>query len=365
MAHELSEIERETCAEFQRLIEEEKQAIADHQLALTLSGLSTDDPEFLLSSTYATNLSNNRSLGTDEQWARAKELYAEIHAYEIAARTTSEPRDASNSDETEANSDAGQVPDEDSTVCDACLDKVPTADTMTLACEPVAHRYCRGCISDLFNMALGDVSLFPPSCCNVPIPLDICRAVLSKEYIKKFDLKVEELATPNPTYCANTGCTVFIRIQDISAGVGTCAECKETTCVQCKHGAHDGLCPTDPHVQLLMDAAKRAKWQQCTKCRNLVELSQGCFHMICRCSHAFCYLCGVPWKTCTCPQWDENYLNRPVPVTPIEPAPEHTHSWVQVRGSSCMDCGADWLPYVMRCSGCAFASCWRCIHNRD
>lgn len=87
MARELLETEHETCAEFERLLEEERQAIADHQLALNLSGLSIDDPECVLSSTYATNLSNDRSLGTDEQWARAKELYAEIHAYEIAPQT--------------------------------------------------------------------------------------------------------------------------------------------------------------------------------------------------------------------------------------------------------------------------------------
>ncbi|KAG9190855.1 hypothetical protein G6011_08943 [Alternaria panax] len=84
MAREPSESERESCAEFGRLVEEEKQATADHQLALTLSGLTTNDPNFLLGSTYARNLSNDRSLGADAQWARAKELYAEIHAYEVA-----------------------------------------------------------------------------------------------------------------------------------------------------------------------------------------------------------------------------------------------------------------------------------------
>ena len=49
MARELSETERETDVEFEKLLEEERQAIADHQLALTLAGLSTEDPEFILS----------------------------------------------------------------------------------------------------------------------------------------------------------------------------------------------------------------------------------------------------------------------------------------------------------------------------
>ena len=37
---------RESRVEFERLVEEEKQAIADHQLTSVLSGLSTDDQSF-------------------------------------------------------------------------------------------------------------------------------------------------------------------------------------------------------------------------------------------------------------------------------------------------------------------------------
>jgi hypothetical protein len=65
MACERSETERESCAEFERLVKEEKQAIADYLLALALSGSSTDDSDCLLSSTYATNLFNNRSLSIE------------------------------------------------------------------------------------------------------------------------------------------------------------------------------------------------------------------------------------------------------------------------------------------------------------
>lgn len=31
---------------------------------------------------------------------------------------------------------------------------------------------------------------------------------------------------------------------------------------------------------------------------------------MCLCSTQFCYLCAAPWKTCECPQWDENRLVR-------------------------------------------------------
>ncbi|KAF2477171.1 uncharacterized protein BDR25DRAFT_158520, partial [Lindgomyces ingoldianus] len=195
------------------------------------------------------------------------------------------------------------------TQCSACLEHVPNKLTIKLECKPEAHVYCHECLLNLFKSALKDNDLFPPRCCRVPIPLDTCRAILPKAMIKDFDLKVEEMATPNPTYCHNPDCAKFLLSRDIRAKVGTCPFCKSKTCVECKAKDHDrGLCEEDPHVQLLMDAAKRSKWQQCLRCNNMVELAVGCFHMTCRCSHQFCYLCGVQWKECRCPQWDENYL---------------------------------------------------------
>ncbi|KAF2875604.1 hypothetical protein BDV95DRAFT_462350, partial [Massariosphaeria phaeospora] len=188
--------------------------------------------------------------------------------------------------------------------CTACLEIVQSKATIQLQCKPVPHVYCRPCLMHLFKSALTVDSLFPPRCCE-PIPLDTCRTLLSKELVKDFDLKVEEFATPNPTHCAHAKCGKFIRARDIRNGTGMCVFCRGKTCAVCKNQAHQGLCPSDPHVQLLMDAASRSKWQQCGNCKNMVELSSGCFHMTCRCRHQFCYLCGVKWKQCLCPTADE------------------------------------------------------------
>lgn len=93
----------------------------------------------------------------------------------------------------------------------------------------------------------------------------------------------------------------------------------------------------------------------------------------CRCKHQFCYLCGRKWKRCSCPQWDEDYLTRPLPAAAppaparappraSEPAPEDCrYNWATRRPGYCQDCGADWYPWVLRCSDCAFTSCRRCI----
>ncbi|ORY10069.1 hypothetical protein BCR34DRAFT_439487, partial [Clohesyomyces aquaticus] len=206
--------------------------------------------------------------------------------------------------------------------CVACGDVVPEQDTLTLACKPDPHVYCHMCLCELFTASLFDTELFPPRCCKIPIPLDTCRAILPKHMIKDFDLKVEEMATPNPTYCFQPSCANFIRPRDVDTGkgVGVCVFCASRTCVTCKGKEHNGLCPEDPHVKLLLDVAKRSLWQQCKSCKNMVELTHGCFHMSrygsltrrsrCRCRHQFCYLCGLQWKTCRCPSAEENYVIR-------------------------------------------------------
>jgi hypothetical protein len=67
-------------------------------------------------------------------------------------------------------------------------------------------------------------------------------------------------------------------------------------------------CPNDADTQALLQAARIAGWARCYRCRMMVELTQGCYHMTCRCRAEFCYLCAAHWKTCPCPQWDEDRL---------------------------------------------------------
>lgn len=159
----------------------------------------------------------------------------------------------------ETSTEAELIQDEVLVECDACGDRVPTADMLDSYCEPVSHSYCHCRLFDLFAMALNDVSLFPPRCCKVLIPLKVSRAILPKDCIKEFDLKAEELVTSDPNYCANADCTLFVRSKQIEANVGTCVEYEGQTCVQRKPRAHVGLYPSDLHVHL-MDAAKRWKW---------------------------------------------------------------------------------------------------------
>ncbi|KAJ8117531.1 hypothetical protein OPT61_g1279 [Boeremia exigua] len=202
----------------------------------------------------------------DTQWEMAKELYASafdgdgIHSA-LEEEATVADRAPLHGIRTTAATKLKKTAQDSNTfiMCNACLEVVYTKDTLQLQCE---HTYCRTCLLDLFTSSISNPTLFPPRCCKVSVPLDTCRVMLPKQLIKEFDLKVEELATSNPTYCANADCHSFIQPKDIVAEVGSCVFCQEKTCVQCKNQSHDGLCPSDPHVQLLMDIAKRSKWQQ-------------------------------------------------------------------------------------------------------
>ena len=268
---------------FKKLLEEEKQAVDDYQLAMRLAGMSASNAS---RADYEGQLCEAENCDDDTQWEIAKHLYAspfEGDNTELApeggpVQPNVADRAPLHGIRTAATEQAQHqiLGSKALTKCNACMEFVPSKTPLHLQCT---HIYCRTCLLDLFASAISNPTLFPPRCCKLPFPLDTCRAMLPKELIKEFDFKIEELATPNPTYCANADCSKFIRPKDIKHEVGSCVFCREKTCVQCKNQSHTGSCPSDPHVQLLMDAAKRSKWQQCTKCNNMVELAQGCFHM--------------------------------------------------------------------------------------
>lgn len=275
--------EHENHVAFAKLLEQDKQAVSDHQLAMSLHGLKIDHPDVKSCSEYEVSLCDTKACSADEQWEKAKEQYAaafrhDLPSLKVTLHVDADEVDFENELE-EANTDEsedGSAQVKSVSICNACLEVVLTEDTLALVCD---HTYCRSCLTDHFKTALVDTGLFPPRCCKTAIPVETCRAILPKNLVKDFDLKVEELAHPNPTYCSTLDCTEFIRIKDIKNDIGTCVFCKAKTCVVCKGEEHEGLCPQDPHVVLLMAVAKRSKWQQCSRCKTMVELSQGCFHM--------------------------------------------------------------------------------------
>jgi hypothetical protein len=164
--------------------------------------------------------------------------------------------------------------------CTACRDQHPV--TNLVRSPSCGHEYCHGCLASLFAASLADETLFPPKCCQQPIPVENCRHFLTPDFIEQFNAKKIEYDTPNPTYCHRRACSAFVPPLSIHGHVAFCEQiaCFGETCTICKGAAHTGNdCPEDPatHDMLLLAAAEG--WQRCRSCKRFVELQTGCNHI--------------------------------------------------------------------------------------
>lgn len=115
----------------------------------------------------------------------------------------------------------------------------------------------------------------------------------------------------------------------------------------------------------------------------------------CHCKAQFCYVCGEPWKTCECPQWDEDRLTiRAAEIATRHPnrrlyqpgqAPRraddpatiaaiaahlrdhhlciHEH-WQRLEGPhTCEQCGDDLRNFIFECRQCLITRCYRCVED--
>ncbi|KAF5869055.1 putative ibr finger domain protein [Botrytis fragariae] len=160
--------------------------------------------------------------------------------------------------------------------CVICRDEISFCDAARVpgSCR---HEYCRTCLEQLFHLSMSDESLFPPRCCNEPITIASVRLFLTSYIVHAFEEKRIEFETPNRTYCCLQSCSAFIH-------------------------------PSRIVNNEVLDLARDSGWQRCYSCWDMVKLEVGCNHIKCRCGATFCYICGLKWKTCRCPQWHEDQL---------------------------------------------------------
>ena len=290
--------------------------------------------------------------------------------------------------------------------CVACGDSFPPSELFR---SPCSHESCRECIVYLLQASFHDESLFPPRCCGQYIPIKTGQW-FSRELVDQFNEKKLEYDTPDRTYCSVPTCSTFIPPAFITNEVATCPKCKWNTCRHCKAGYHAGVCKEDASAQLLLKLAAENGWQSCNACRRLVELNFGCYHIsksrfpllesfpisneseACLCGAQFCYLCGVPWKNCNCPQWEEdrliqranvivdrNYfmdygyfdeIQRQVYVAQermnLIQAHGCTHQWWRGRPGprQCERCNQVLPMFLYECRQCRLMACRRCRYNR-
>ena len=175
-----------------------------------------------------------------------------------------------------------QIPQQasDEASVDSCLVCGDDSSLVKHFRAPCGDSYCHECLSHLFESAMKDDSLFPPQCCDERIPFDSVEHLFDSSFSAMFHERAIELGTGHRTYCADPSCSTFIKAEDITDDKASCPVCSMVTCVTCKSTAHEGDCPEDPAVKSLMALAETEGYQQCHRCRRMIELTFGCNHMM-------------------------------------------------------------------------------------
>lgn len=213
--------------------------------------------------------------------------------------------------------------------CRICFEaKYPSEFFDRMACS---HRFCSSCMALHIRGKLQENSLPihcpEPSCSENLIP-QICEAILSKLTIEKWKLALTDVENPisQRSCCPFEDCSAPLLKDVPEAGSSTaaaavvvkkseCPNCARLICVQCGVPWHEGLDCTEikkvsPREEekgdmALFKLAKEKDWQQCPRCKHIVEKTSGCRHIMCRCCCEFCYVCGSEWKRdgapCGCP----------------------------------------------------------------
>ncbi|KAF9468397.1 hypothetical protein BDZ94DRAFT_784579 [Collybia nuda] len=279
--------------------------------------------------------------------------------------------------------------------CTSCGDPIPFgAASLYSQCN---HNYCRACVINLVDACTRDESLFPPRCCNTPFPYSSLIRLLTAKLRVTYDSKRLELEVPanHRIYCPSPTCSTFLGSSQKTFETNVmCPNCLSSVCSMCKQSSHIGEnCSENAALVEVRTLARREGWQTCPECHAIIELNQGCYHMTCRCRAQFCYVCAVPWKNCTCPQWDEARLidtaqqrvEQEIAAQPrirvggqqveervrvmMNNLREHhdctRHAWRRRNGRAmCEECHHVLADYLLVCWRCSLAACVRCARNR-
>ncbi|KAL4318548.1 hypothetical protein GQ457_18G005570 [Hibiscus cannabinus] len=227
---------------------------------------------------------------------------------------------------------------ESKTVKETCVICLEDADSGSMfSVDGCMHRYCFSCMKQHVEVKLlhGMVPKCPHEGCKSELTVDSCRKFLTPKLIETLKQRMKEASIPvtEKVYCPHPTCSTLMSRTEVSkyakdalagierSGARKCLKCHGLFCINCKVPWHTSMTCEDYKRKNPLPAAADLKlkslarmnlWRQCVKCNHMIELSEGCYHMTCRCGYEFCYNCGAEWKnkkaTCSCPLWEEDLI---------------------------------------------------------
>ncbi|OWM83598.1 hypothetical protein CDL15_Pgr004027 [Punica granatum] len=183
------------------------------------------------------------------------------------------------------------------------------------------HRFCFSCMRKHIQEKLltGMVVNCPHDGCTVQLIANSCKKFLLLNLVSLMSQPMEEAAIPieERIYCPYPRCSTLMSKRDVlkctkesfarAQGCRKCIGCQLYFCIDCEVPWHHNMSCSDyrrSNPNTVKSLAREKMWQQCKKCKIMVELVDGCYHISCWCGYEFCYKCRAVWKkrkpTCNC-----------------------------------------------------------------
>ncbi|KAF6134740.1 hypothetical protein GIB67_002141 [Kingdonia uniflora] len=188
--------------------------------------------------------------------------------------------------------------------CTICLEDTDVEQIFVV--DTCLHRYCFSCMKQHVEVKLlhGMGVRCPYEGCNTELDIRRFRKFLSPQLVDLMSRQTQEALVPvgERFYCPYPLCSVLMSINEIpmhanGVSIGAnpfltreCNKCQRPFCIDCHIPWHRNMSCSDYkrlnpcHVEdtKLKSLATRKKWRQCTKCKNMIELFEGCNHISCR-----------------------------------------------------------------------------------
>ncbi|MBA0587678.1 hypothetical protein Gorai_000801 [Gossypium raimondii] len=189
--------------------------------------------------------------------------------------------------------------------CMICFEDTDATQMFTV--DGCFHRYCFSCMKQHVEVKLLNamVASCPREGCNTEVTIDSCGKFLDPKLVEIMSNRKKEasIAVSEKVYCAFPRCSALMSKSEVlqytrtvmlvaeQSGARKCVKCHRFFCIYCKVPWHFDMTCIDykrlnPHPAseeaMLNTLATKKRWRECIKCKHVIELAGGCYHITCR-----------------------------------------------------------------------------------